>query len=390
MTEVINKAMSFKLYIKDFIATVLIIILCVILLIIPDSASSGISHGLNICASVLIPSLFPFMVISSFAVRSGISVSIGKFFSPITRFLFNLPGCTGATIILSLIGGYPAGARGIQTLLEKRLINQEQANRMLCFTVAAGPAFIVTIIGNTLFKNKLLGFILFFAQIFSSVITGILVGIISKFKNLTPTKEKQKVFPSLREDSALVLSCIDATRSMINMCAFVILFSGIISVLNDIGFSNRICSILTHMGLPVPIAASLVSSVLEVTVGCIDAVSNGACPVFISFITGWAGLCVHLQILSIIRNSKINYLKFLFFRIINASISSIIVYLVLSYTDTSIYTFSSIKSQPSPSVSSTILGSIALVFTCIHFIFTLLPPEPSKNLEPVKTKSFNN
>ena len=41
------------------------------LLIWPQAAAAGVSRGLSICSSVIIPALFPFLVLSGFLVRSG-------------------------------------------------------------------------------------------------------------------------------------------------------------------------------------------------------------------------------------------------------------------------------------------------------------------------------
>ena len=93
--------------------------------------TQGAADGLLYCAQVLIPSLFPFMVLSSFVVNSGISAALSRILSPVTVHLFRLPGSAGVTILLSMFCGYPVGARGVRSLLSQRLITQQQAARML-------------------------------------------------------------------------------------------------------------------------------------------------------------------------------------------------------------------------------------------------------------------
>ena len=134
----------------------------------PDIAAKGVTQGLNFCLEMLIPSLFTFMFLAAFIVNSGLSKKIQKILSPLTKFLFYLPGCTAPVIILSLIGGYPVGAKGAKTLFLKKEINNEQLNRLMCFAVNAGPAFIINIVGGLLTKNYLFGQILFLTQILLS------------------------------------------------------------------------------------------------------------------------------------------------------------------------------------------------------------------------------
>ena len=85
--------------------TVLCIVAACGILLLPQSAAAGAQTGLSFCAQVLIPSLFPFMVLSSFVVKSGLSSFLSKPLKPITQHLFHLPGCTGATIVMALVGG---------------------------------------------------------------------------------------------------------------------------------------------------------------------------------------------------------------------------------------------------------------------------------------------
>ena len=127
--------------IKNFLQTCLVAaaVLAVAagILFLPSAASDGARKGLDFCGQILIPSLFPFMVLSSFIVKSGLAARMSTVLEPITRLLFRLPGCTGATIAVSLIGGYPAGARGIKALLERGDITPKQGERMLGFSVVA-------------------------------------------------------------------------------------------------------------------------------------------------------------------------------------------------------------------------------------------------------------
>ena len=79
------------------------------LLIWPQAVAGGVSRGLSICGTVIIPSLFPFLVLAGFLVRSGVSAALGRRLERPTRFWFGLPGCCAAGILVAFVGGYPAG-----------------------------------------------------------------------------------------------------------------------------------------------------------------------------------------------------------------------------------------------------------------------------------------
>ena len=142
--------LNHKIYIKNYINKITVLLLICMgiyfILIFPQFSSLGVKIGLNFCFETLIPSLFPFMVLSSFIIKSQISISIGKFIDPFTKLLFKLPGCAGSTFLLGLIGGYPTGAKGVKTLLDQNQISKSIANHMAMFTFGAGPAFIINVI----------------------------------------------------------------------------------------------------------------------------------------------------------------------------------------------------------------------------------------------------
>ena len=61
-----------------------------LLLCSPDVAIASMRDGLLLCANTVIPSLFPFMVISELLVKSGTSSYLGKIASPLFSPVFGL------------------------------------------------------------------------------------------------------------------------------------------------------------------------------------------------------------------------------------------------------------------------------------------------------------
>lgn len=105
----------------------------------PKHVSSGVQEGLTLCGQVIIPTLFPFVVVALFIAKSGIADMLGKWFAPITNILFHLPGNASCVIFMSLIGGYPVGIKMINELYSNNEISKDEAERMSLFCVNAGP-----------------------------------------------------------------------------------------------------------------------------------------------------------------------------------------------------------------------------------------------------------
>lgn len=95
--------------------------------------SKGAENGIGLCLSTLVPSLFPFMVLASYITDSGLAEKIGRHLSWLTKPLFGLDGCFASAIILSLVGGYPVGAKTVNLLYKKVRRIKMSVNGQVCF-----------------------------------------------------------------------------------------------------------------------------------------------------------------------------------------------------------------------------------------------------------------
>ena len=90
------------------------------LLLYPAQILDNVTASVLYCLTSLVPSLFPFMVLASFGVRSGAGEVLGRLLSQVTRYVFRLPRICGATLApqlfrrLSCRGArrFPAAGRG--------------------------------------------------------------------------------------------------------------------------------------------------------------------------------------------------------------------------------------------------------------------------------------
>lgn len=340
---------------------------------IPESASKGATQGIKFCLEMLIPSLFIFMFLSAFIVNSGISQKFEKLFSFITNFLFYLPGCTLPVIILSLIGGYPVGAKGAKTLFLKNEINEEQLNRLMYFAVNAGPAFTINIIGGFLTKNYLFGKILFASQIILSLLIALICGLICRIrKTRFYKKNSYNNKKNICLSDALISSCEETSKTMINMCSLIILFCIIIEVIQNLNSYNLLTSKLNLIDISLSTAKSVTASILEITSGCYMASNLNAPPAVIAFAVGYGGICAHFQIKHILNDTNFNYLKFCIVRFLNGIATVFLTsFLLNNLPEKYQNVFSTLNHPVLLSNSATKLGSIVLICFCIYFIFSV-------------------
>lgn len=351
------------------------------ILLLPASAAGGAGTGLSFCANILIPSLFPFMVLSSFVVKSGLSSRLSVLLNPVTRRLFRLPGCTGATIVIGLVGGYPTGARGIQSLIDQKEITPKQGERMLSFCVGAGPAFVISVVGAGLLGSPTAGVILFASQAVTAILIGVFTGVLSG-ETIHGSSKRPLEKKTLNIANALVESTSDSTRGMLNMCAFVVLFSAVLTIMKDSGVSSAVTQCLLSLGVPRSIADSVLSVLLEVTGGCTQAAKSGASPAFLSFALGWAGICVHFQISASLGGLRFSRIKFTLFRLLHGILSALLAGISFHFFPETAEVFSTVSHPIQPMMAADLTGSLMLLAVCAMFLLTL----SAKNVDFRKKK----
>ena len=341
------------------IVTILFCTVCIGVLAMPMVSVNGAKNGLIYSFNVLIPSLFPFMFLSAFAVEYGISSKAAHLFAPFTEKLLYLPGESGVTVLLSLIGGFPVGASGINALVKQGKITQKQAQRMLWFCVNPGPAFLITVVGAELYKSELIGIVLFAAQVLSSLMIGIILGMFVRKKEIL-----QKDFPKndTKHDfsSSFILSAKSACAATINLCALVVLFSSFSAILlTAFHIDNN------------SVTGIIIRSFLEVTDGS-SCIANAGLPIYImSLAVGWSGICVHFQIFAAAESFFVNKMSFFIARLINGAFSALFTIASTLFLKADINVFSNFENSAAKFSSATFYGSIALFTASILFLLFL-------------------
>ncbi len=254
----------------------------------PQAVATGISRGLSVSGTVLIPGVFPFLVISGFLVHSGLCDSIGRRLGKVMRVLFYLPGCAAPAVLIGLCGGYPAGGAAIAALYRNGSINARQGKRLLHFCVNAGPSFVISTVGAGLLGDVRLGVLLYVAHLLTALFIGVVDGLLERRE--TDFCEG-KVYPSSASPSALT-ALVEAVNGgcegLLSMCGFVMLFSALLAVLDGSG-------VFTAFGSD-SLLYALVAGFFEVNCGCIEAVRHPAVLLLLGTLMGWGGLSVHGQL----------------------------------------------------------------------------------------------
>jgi hypothetical protein len=120
----------------------LILKLFAMILLIVDSktALSGTAQGVDLCIRTVIPSLFPFFVISVLMTSALLEQPL-PFLKHLGR-ICGIPAGSEGIFLLGLIGGYPVGAQAVAQAWKAGSISEKAAKRMLGFCNNCGPSFL--------------------------------------------------------------------------------------------------------------------------------------------------------------------------------------------------------------------------------------------------------
>lgn len=142
----------------------------------PAVTASAALDGLLLAVKTVLPSTFPYMILSQLLLSCGAADAIGKALGPMTRRLFFLPPVCAAVILMGAVSGFPVGASCAASLYLSGRCKKEEAERMLCFCNFCGPPFILGGVAGFL-NHSGAGLAIFLAQTAVMFSLGILLGI---------------------------------------------------------------------------------------------------------------------------------------------------------------------------------------------------------------------
>ena len=139
------EAIQFKKSIfSNYLPLLTSILFIFLLLTNPVTSSNLVLSGLITWCSKMIPSLFPFMVLSGILLRTGLSFHLSKLLYPLLGTLFCLsPDCI-YVIFMGFLCGFPMGANIIAESLSLNKISKREASLLLAFCNNIGPVYFIS------------------------------------------------------------------------------------------------------------------------------------------------------------------------------------------------------------------------------------------------------
>lgn len=365
-----------------------------LLIKVPRIPIKYMGECLRLCAFGILPTLFPFLVISELLIKSGGGEWLGARLTSPTRRIFGLPGECGTVILLGALCGAPIGATAAVSLYDRGVIDKRDAERLLPLCTYPSAAFTVGSIGGSMFGSTSIGLFIHISVLTAGAIIGIGAAVRKRMiSRRSASSPKVGVFPhsesqDLRNDKKsarqaggcgmdIIPAAIgSAAESSMRICAVILFFSCILGCVDNILSSLDIS----------PIAAAAVFSFFELTFGA------SACTEFCNLHTGavltaaasaWMGLSIHLQVSAIVSSARLprpRLYRYLAAKAIGAPLAAAFMHILCKIPavsdsleasvtfGTATSYFLTLATYKSPAIGACFTAAVILIFAARHTV----------------------
>ena len=276
--------------IKRFLILSFLIIILILYLLNCSLIMKSIVEYTKLFMNKLFPASFIFFTISSLLIDYGLIELLAS--------KFKLNTASFYVFLMSLISGFPSGCKYTKELLEKGLLSDLEANSIIMSTHFPNPLFVLGTISLVL-DSKVLALKIYLALIGSNLIIYL----------FTRTKKSKLNFNYKEVDN--FASCL--TKSINKSLKVIILIYG-----SSLFFYLIACIITKYIILDT-YSYVFINGVFDLTKGivCLTLINNSyvKCMFTILFLS-LGGISIHMQVKSIIADTKLKYKNFVLGRII--------------------------------------------------------------------------
>lgn len=283
------------------------------ILVFPQRYMSACFDGLCLWAECVLPSLFPFTVITLILIKIGALDCAAKPFKRFTK-VFNLPQVAPPLVIMSVCSGYPTGIKFISEYQSAGLLDQSDCKKLAPLCSACGPLFALGTVGGKAFGSAEAGIKLFVACLVSVMLTSLL------YAKLTPEKATAERAVALRakgNGNVLYDSFYGAVIAVIVAGGFISFFYTLSQIFADFGIFQPLSALIAPV-FGEEVAEGFCLGLIEATGGAFRASSGGnyfALPVT-GFLVTFGGASILCQQLCYLTRCRVPATFFIVFKLL--------------------------------------------------------------------------
>lgn len=268
----------------------MLVLLTFFLLHIP-AVVGGVQSGMATAALSVLPALF------FFAVAADLTISLtGGALRPLSP--------KASVFLLGALCGFPVGAIVCERMCASGALDRRDAERLLPFVNNASPAFLLGAVGS-LFGDRRIGVLLFLSQLAAA-------SILCLPRRIKTQSDTVNAVPPPPADA--FFDAVDrSVQSMLRVMALICLFSAILAVLRCYIPNNTVFA-----------ALALLLEIGNGAARCAELFGTSPCAAvtLCAFGCGFSGICVHMQVLSVLRSVKVRYNHFFFGKVMLSAMTA--------------------------------------------------------------------
>ena len=320
----------------QLIITILILLLMIALLLDPNTYMQATLHGISIWFNNVVPALFPFFFLTKLLTSLNVLHHFSSILNtPMSR-IFHCPGVSGFVYIMSIISGYPVGAKLNSELYLNRTISREELVRINAFTSTSGPLFVIGSVGVGMFYSHTAGVIILLSHLIGALLNGLV------YRNYHYNRHNRVCSHSISNhtpsmDKLLSDSVYNSIISILVVGAYIALCSVLIEVLVNFHIldilSYPLVFLLNLFGVDPHLSTGILTGMVEMTRGCIDLApkfqhNTTLVTILATALISFGGISINLQAITFLSKCDIS-IPFYFFQKFTQTILSVAVCIVL-------------------------------------------------------------
>lgn len=307
----------------DFIASVFFLFIILCIAVNPIKYSAVAFKGLEVWAKILVPSLLPFFILTKLFAKGNFLNDFTSIFAKPMKKIYKCPKQSSYIFFMSILSGYPVGAKLVADFYNLGQISKEEAVKTLSFSANSGPMFILGSVAIGMFGNRRLGIIIYLSHIIGSLLNGLV------YKNYKSKESKVLSLCEAKPPIGVSFSeNVNSSISSVLLIGGVICFTFVlIEVVTSSFIFKNIFALVDFVGFDSNFVASIFSGVFEITKGCLM-LSELPYSIFViapicTFIISFGGISTLLQA-SVFTKGIISTKMFVLQKITHAVISCLV------------------------------------------------------------------
>ncbi|MBQ8320783.1 MAG: hypothetical protein IJX92_00270 [Clostridia bacterium] len=290
--------------IKRYLLLILSAAVTALLIVYASEIKDSVLSGARIAFLTVVPTLFPFMIVSDiFAAlpqksSGAIPRSFGRLFCGASSAL-NI-------FILGSVCGFPLGVKCASEKYKTKEISKEECEELIGFVNNPSLAFVISGVGLGMMGSIRIGVFLYSAVIISSLaVAAMFCRKVQKAKNINDFLEQK---------FDLALSIKNSALQCINISAYIIFFSTLLGLIKSVSRNAKFTELISPL-LEIGNAVSLLVNSGHFS----DKMSF----ILLGFALGFSGFSVHLQAFSLLPK-EISKRKYIIMKITQGIICALI------------------------------------------------------------------